>query len=68
MEYAPKITGCGTFFYNSPFVSYFQLTDQCLVKKLIEKGANIDYYNDANYRAYDYAKFNKNEELIDLLT
>lgn len=51
----------------TPLIFATEINDNYLVKKLIEKGANIDYYNNFNHRAYDYAEFNKNEELMDLL-
>lgn len=52
----------------TPLVFATEINDTYLVKRLLEKGANIDYYTNQNMRAYDYAKFNKNEELMDLLT
>lgn len=51
----------------SPLIFATEINDEYLVKRLLEKGANPDYYTAQNYRAYDYAKLNKNEELIDLL-
>ena len=44
-----------------------EINNLILVKKLLEKGANPDYYNNFNHRAYDYAELNGNEELMDLL-
>ena len=52
----------------TPLVFATEINDTYLVKRLLEKGANPDYYTDQNYRAYDYAEFNKNEELMELLT
>ena len=52
----------------TPLIFATEINDTYLVKRLLEKGANPDYYNNFNYRAYDYAKLNKNEELMDLLT
>ncbi len=52
----------------TPLVFATEINDTYLVKRLLEKGANPDYYTAQNYRAYDYAEFNKNEELMDLLT
>lgn len=51
----------------TPLIFATEINDNYLVKKLIEKGSNIDYYNNFNRRAYYYAEFNKNEELMDLL-
>lgn len=51
----------------TPLVFATEINDTYLVKRLLGKGANIDYYTIQNYRAYDYAEFNKNEELMDLL-
>ncbi|MFW3441815.1 ankyrin repeat domain-containing protein [Aliarcobacter butzleri] len=52
----------------TPLVFATEINDTYLVKRLLEKGANPDYYTTQNYRAYDYAKFNKNTELMELLT
>ncbi len=52
----------------TPLVFATEINDTYLVKRLLEKGANIDYYTIQNYRAYDYAESNKNEELMDLLS
>jgi len=51
----------------SPLIFATEINDEYLVKRLLEKGANPDYYTAQNYRAYDYAELNKNKELIDLL-
>lgn len=51
----------------SPLIFATEINDEYLVKRLLEKGANPDYYTAQNYRAYDYAELNKNEELMDLL-
>jgi len=51
----------------SPLIFATEINDEYLVKRLLEKGANPDYYTGQNKRAYDYAEFNKNEELMDLL-
>ena len=51
----------------SPLIFATEINDEYLVKRLLEKGANPDYYTVQNYRAYDYAELNKNEELMDLL-
>ncbi|RXJ89182.1 hypothetical protein CRV01_11250 [Arcobacter sp. CECT 8983] len=51
----------------SPLIFATKINDEYLVKRLLEKGANPDYYTGQNKRAYDYAEFNKNEELMDLL-
>lgn len=52
----------------TPLIFATEINNLILVKKLLEKGANPDYYNNFNHRAYDYAEFNRNEELMDLLT
>ncbi len=52
----------------TPLVFATEINDTYLVKRLLGKGANIDYYTIQNKRAYDYAEFNKNEELMDLLS
>ncbi|MFW3372288.1 ankyrin repeat domain-containing protein [Aliarcobacter butzleri] len=52
----------------TPLIFATEINDTYLVKRLLEKGANPDYYTTQNYRAYDYAKFNKNTELMELLT
>lgn len=51
----------------SPLIFATEINDEYLVKRLLEKGANPDYYTGQNKRAYDYAEFNKNDELMDLL-
>ncbi|MAC84448.1 MAG: hypothetical protein CL624_09960 [Arcobacter sp.] len=51
----------------SPLIFATEINDEYIVKRLLEKGANPDFYNEGQYRAYDYAEFNKNEELMDLL-
>lgn len=51
----------------SPLIFATEINDEYLVKRLLEKGANSDYYTAQNYRAYDYAEHNKNEKLMDLL-
>jgi ankyrin repeat protein len=51
----------------TPLMFATELNEINLVKKLIDKGANIDFYNDENYKAYDYAKANQNQELMELL-
>jgi len=51
----------------SPLIFAAEINDEYLVKRLLEKGANPDYYTAQNYRAYDYAELNKNEKLMDLL-
>ena len=52
----------------TPLIFATEINDTHIVKRLLEKDANPDYYNNFNFRAYDYAKLNKNEELMDLLT
>jgi ankyrin repeat protein len=44
-----------------------ELNDELLVKKLLDKGANPDYYTVQNFRAYDYAMRNENTKLMELL-
>ncbi len=44
-----------------------ELNNKKLVKKLLDKGANPDYQTNQFATAYDYAKMNKNQELMDLL-
>lgn len=51
----------------SPLIFATEINDEYLVKRLLERGANPDFYNKGHYRAYDYAEFNKNEKLMDLL-
>ncbi len=51
----------------TPLIFATQINDEYIVKKLLEKGANPDYYINGNFRAYDYAELNKNERLMDLL-
>jgi ankyrin repeat protein len=44
-----------------------ELNEELLVKKLLDKGANPDYYTIENHRAYYYARVNKNIKLMGLL-
>ena len=51
----------------TPLIFATELNEVELVKKLLDKGANPDFYTNQNARAYDYATRNKNEELMDTL-
>ena len=51
----------------TPLIFATELNEEELVIKLLKKGANHDWYNNGGYRAYDYARVNKNEKLMNLL-
>lgn len=51
----------------TPLILATELNEEALVIKLLEKGANPDWYTDEHHRAYDYALVNKNKKLIKLL-
>lgn len=51
----------------TPLIFATELNEEDLVKKLLGKGANIDWYNDDGHRAYDYAEVNNNDMLMELL-
>ncbi len=54
-------------FTMTPLVFATELNEVELVKSLLDKGANIDYYTTEGARAYDYAVQNNNKELMELL-
>jgi ankyrin repeat protein len=51
----------------TPLILATEINDEYIVKELLKKGANPDFYNDAHYRAYDYAIVNNNMALAELL-
>lgn len=51
----------------TPLIYATEINDEYIVKELLKKGANPDYYNDTGHRAYDYAIVNKNMTLAELL-
>ena len=51
----------------TPLIVATELNEEELVLKLLDKGANLDWYTDEGYRAYDYALVNKNNRLMELL-
>lgn len=51
----------------TPLIYATEINEELLVVKLLNKGANIDWFTDAGHRAYDYALVNKNKKLMELL-
>jgi len=66
LEAIPKVDVANKHNFT-PLILATELNENELVEKLLAKGANVDWYNDKGFRAYDYAYVNHNTKLMELL-